>query len=207
MEAALGAGAAIFNAGRYHAAHDAWEDYWLDLESGTEDERFLHGLIQFTAAVHHATNRNWSGATGLAESAVEYLDGLNDTYRDVNIGEIRDYLRTLAADPEVIERHDPPRMRIDGTVIRLEDLDLQATIAAAHVYAEADGYDAALIDRAADLTDPNIEDGGDSVIISLLFDFVRKPNRRDLIYERLGAHVERQEARASDVDGLFESND
>ncbi|MFB6301121.1 MAG: DUF309 domain-containing protein, partial [Halobacteriales archaeon] len=52
MDAHLRAGIAIYNAGGYHAAHDAWEDHWLDLESGTDDERFLHGLIQFTAAVH-----------------------------------------------------------------------------------------------------------------------------------------------------------
>ena len=69
MREHLRAGIAVYNAGEYHAAHDAWEDYWLDLERGTDDERLLHGLIQFTAAVHHAEERNWEGAVGLAESA------------------------------------------------------------------------------------------------------------------------------------------
>jgi predicted metal-dependent hydrolase len=73
MESHLRAGVAVYNAGQYHAAHDAWEDHWLDLEQGTDDEQFLHGLIQFTAAVHHARTRNWSGATGLASSARDYL--------------------------------------------------------------------------------------------------------------------------------------
>jgi len=53
---ALRAGIAIHNAGHYHAAHDAWEDEWLELDDGS-DERLLHGLIQFTAAIHHARNR------------------------------------------------------------------------------------------------------------------------------------------------------
>ena len=73
MEAALRAGVAIYNAGEFHAAHDAWEAEWLGLDDGTDDERLLHGLIQFTAVVHHARERNWSGAVGLAESAGEYL--------------------------------------------------------------------------------------------------------------------------------------
>ncbi|NIS31883.1 MAG: DUF309 domain-containing protein, partial [Actinobacteria bacterium] len=60
MDAHLRAGIAIYNAGGYHAAHDAWEDHWLELEAGTDDERFLHGLIQFTAAVHHAQGANWT---------------------------------------------------------------------------------------------------------------------------------------------------
>jgi hypothetical protein len=76
MEAHLRAGVAIYNAGGYHAAHDAWEDRWLDLEAGTDDERFLHGLIQFTAAVHHGRHGNWAGLQGLAESGAGYLEGL-----------------------------------------------------------------------------------------------------------------------------------
>ncbi len=39
----LRAGAAIYNDGYYHAAHDAWEARWLECEDGTDDERLLHG--------------------------------------------------------------------------------------------------------------------------------------------------------------------
>ncbi len=65
----LRAGVAIYNAGAYRAAHGAWESKWLSLDRGGDDERFLHGLIQFTAAVHHARDGNDSGAVGLARSA------------------------------------------------------------------------------------------------------------------------------------------
>ena len=138
MRPHLQAGVAVYNAGRYHAAHDAWEDHWLDLEAGTEDERFLHGLIQFTAAVHHATNGNWSGATGLAESAGEYLSELPAEYRSVNVADGREYLASLARDPEVIERRQPLALTHEGTAIGPADLDLDATAVGTHDVA-ADG--------------------------------------------------------------------
>jgi len=81
MEAHLRAGIAVFNGGGYHTAHDCWEARWLDLESGTDDERFLHGLIQYTAAVHHASERNWGGATGLADGAVRTRPAFDTTDR------------------------------------------------------------------------------------------------------------------------------
>lgn len=106
MDAALRAGIAVYNADYYHAAHDAWEAEWLDCEAG-DDERFLQGLIQFTAAVHHAANRNWDGAVGLCDSASDYLDGLPTAYRGTNVDDVRAYLVALGSDPERIERASP----------------------------------------------------------------------------------------------------
>jgi predicted metal-dependent hydrolase len=148
MDAHLRAGVAIYNAGGYHAAHDAWEDHWLGLESGTDDELFLHGLIQFTAAVYHARNRNWSGATGLADSACEYLADLSADYRGVNVGDVRSYLHTLARDPEFIERRAPLRLRYEGDVLDLDDLGFEATCVTAAVLAEEEGYDQHTVQRA-----------------------------------------------------------
>jgi hypothetical protein len=207
MEAALAAGVAIYNAGRYHAAHDAWEDHWLDLNSGTDDERFLHGLIQFTAAAHHARGRNWSGATGLAESAGEYLAGLPADYRGVNLAAVRDWLGEFRADPEVIERRTPPALSIDGAALGPADLGFEATARAAEVYAEADGYDAAVVERAADYARADLhEDAASSPFVALLFDFVRQPADRAIVFDRLAEHVERRRARAADVDGLFDGD-
>ncbi|WP_460561576.1 DUF309 domain-containing protein [Halorubrum pallidum] len=81
LDAALAAGAALFNAGYPLAAHDPWEAAWLPLDSGT-DERLFHGLIVAAAATHHATERNWSGAVGCAENAVRYLGGIGDGSED-----------------------------------------------------------------------------------------------------------------------------
>ncbi len=205
MRAHLRAGIAIYNAGRYHAAHDAWEDHWLDLESDTDDERFLHGLIQFTAAVHHATNRNWSGATGLATSGREYLTELPTRYRGVDVAAVRGYLATLATDPEVIERRAPLAVTHEGAVIEPADLDFEATAVAAAVLAEEDGWDEDILEDAAAFARRDLADGQtESPFVTFLFDFLREPADRRIVSQRLSEHVERRRSRAADVEGLFD---
>ncbi|MEF8871959.1 MAG: DUF309 domain-containing protein [Haloarculaceae archaeon] len=205
MDAHLRAGIAIYNAGGYHAAHDAWEDHWLDLESGTDDERFLHGLIQFTAAVFHARNRNWSGATGLAESGRAYLTGLDDEYRGVDVDDVRTYLAALARDPERIERARPPALTHGGKAILPTDLDFESTAVAAEVLADEHGYDEERIERAVDYARADLDGGKtESPFVTLVFDFVREPGQRGIIVQRLGEHVQRRAHRESDVEGLFD---
>ncbi|MFB6155371.1 MAG: DUF309 domain-containing protein [Haloferacaceae archaeon] len=204
MDDAIRAGIAVYNAGLYHAAHDAWEDRWLGLESGTTDERFLHGLIQFTAAVYHARNRNWSGATGLAASAVEYLADLSADYRGVAVADVRAYLRELATDPEVTERRRPPALTYDGRRLSLGDLNFGAAAVAAPVLAEElDRYDEGVVADGVAYAREEL-DGSQSQFIALVMDFVSDADRRDLVYQRLGAHVDRRRQRERDVENLFE---
>jgi hypothetical protein len=208
MDAHLRAGIAVYNAGGYHAAHDAWEDHWLDLASGTDDERFLHGLIQFTAAVHHGSAGNWAGLQGLAGSAGEYLAGLPSPYRGVDLDPVRAYLADLAADPEQFERVDPPDLRHEGRAIGLADLesagDFDAAAVAAGVLArEFDDYEEDVIDSAVAYARDAIEEGTGNRFVALVFDFVAH-ERRDLVYRRLEAHVERRRSREADVEGLFD---
>jgi predicted metal-dependent hydrolase len=205
MDAHLRAGIAIYNDGGYHAAHDAWEAHWLALESGTDDERFLHGLIQFTAAVYHARNGNWSGATGLAESGRDYLAGLGATYRGVDVAAVREYLAALAADPELVERRPPLSLTLDGERIATTDLDFEATAVAAEVLAEEHGYDEAVVEDAVSYARRDLSDGKtESPFVTFLFDFVREADNRDLIAQRLGEHVQRRRSREEDVEGLFD---
>ena len=204
MQPSLRAGIAIYNAGEYHAAHDAWEDHWLDLEEGTEDEQFLHGLIQFTAAIYHARNRNWSGATGLAESAQEYLAGLPETYHGVHIENVRSYLARLACDPAMIERRRPLQITYEGQPLSLDDLDFEETAIAAHVLAEEHGYDEGLIDHVITYAEADLEDDTQNPFVPLVFDFVREPANRPIIAQRMAEHAERRQAKADDVAGLFD---
>jgi len=205
MDPHLRAGLAIYNAGGHHAAHDAWEDHWLGLDSGTDDERFLHGLIQFTAAIYHARGRNWSGATGLAESACEYLAGLPAQYRDVNVGDVRAYLAELGSDPELIERREPLRLTHRGEVLGPTGLGFEATGVASEVLAEEEGYDEATIERAVAFARADLAAGkSESPFVTLLFDFVREPENRGIVFQRLSEHVGRRADREADVEGLFE---
>ncbi|MDG5778174.1 DUF309 domain-containing protein [Haloarculaceae archaeon H-GB2-1] len=204
MDAHLRAGVAIYNTGEYHAAHDAWEDHWLALDSGTDDERLLHGLIQFTAAVHHANERNWSGATGLAASALEYLDGLPSDYRGVSVGVARDYLAALAADPERVERARPPRLTVDGAALTVDDLRFDDAAVAAVVLAEKYGYDEAVLERAAEYGRQDLDDGAaTSPFVTHVLDFCTNAERRPVVYQRLQQRVQRRRSRETDVEGLF----
>lgn len=204
---ALRAGAAVYNVGEHHAAHDAWEDAWLTLESGAADERLLHGLIQFTAAVHHAHHGNWSGATGLAESAVEYLDGLTgEDARGVDVAAVCDWLRAFERDPERIERAPAPSLRIDGEAPEPGLLTLgEVALAAAVVAAEYD-YDESVVADAVRFgredTDPD-----SSREAVFLRDFVADAGHRAVIFDRLTGLVERSRREEEDVAGLFEKRE
>ncbi len=208
METKLRAGMAIYNAGGYHAAHDAWEEHWLDLESGTDDEFLLHGLIQFSAAIYHARNRNWAGATGLATSAGEYLDPLSPQYRQVNLEAVRSYLHRLGTDPELIERGRPLALRHGGERVRLDDLDFEETAVAARVLAEEHSGESEeeLIEDAIRFARQELSKTN-SAIVPLLFDYVREPESRGIIRTRLGEHVDRKRHRRDDVSGLFDQRE
>lgn len=203
MDRPLRAGITLYNAGFYHAAHDAWEPVWLDCPEG-DDERLLHGLIQYTAAVHHARTRNWAGATGLAESARGYLASLPDDYRGVSLVPVRRALAALRDDPEWIERACPPRLVHRGKAVSSSDLDSEECLLVAPILASAGDYDESLIERACEYAREALEAGESSPFLALCVDFVREPDRRELVYRRLADRVSRRRSRERDVEGLFD---
>jgi predicted metal-dependent hydrolase len=46
------AGIDLYNAGEFHAAHDAWEERWMG-EVGQQEKLFLQAMIQSAVAFHH----------------------------------------------------------------------------------------------------------------------------------------------------------
>ena len=46
------AGIDLYNAGEFHAAHDAWEERWMG-EVGAKEKLFLQAMIQSAVAFHH----------------------------------------------------------------------------------------------------------------------------------------------------------
>lgn len=208
LVAHLRAGAAIFNAGAYLAAHDPWEHAWLDLEDGP-DERLLHGLIQVAASTHHARERNWDGVTTLAASAREYLAGL-DGHRGVDLAPIEAWLTALATDPAVIERRAPPAIRIDGVVLMPDGLEFPAASIAAPELAAArgDGETAGLLERAADFGHADLDAGKTaSPFVTLLLDYLDPDRPTGPVLTRLQDHADRRGQREADVAGLFDTDD
>ncbi|WP_435075073.1 DUF309 domain-containing protein [Halorubrum sp. HHNYT27] len=202
VSAAVAAGAALFNEGHVLAAHDPWEAAWLPLDEG-DDERLLHGLIAVAAATHHATERNWSGAAGCAANAVEYLAAVDDAARGVDVPSVLAWCRRLAADPETIERADPPVFLVDGEAPTFADLDFSAALLAAPPLAVAVGHsDEATVEQAAALA--REERGtGRTQFAELIFAFLREPDARPQVAARLADHVERATRKHRDVEGLF----
>lgn len=209
LRARLRAGIAIYNAGEYHAAHDAWEDVWLEIKADPDrwrDERLLHGLIQYTAAIHHGEHGNWAGLRGLAESAGEYLGELPSDYRGVDVAAVRSALAEMATDPEIVERRRPPALTHDGAVLTYEDLDFEAIVTVAAVLAEEhDAYAETVVEAAIEAAGDAVGADRSDAFVGLLFDFVTRPEDREVIYHRLREHVDRRRSRIEDVDGLFES--
>ncbi|UPW02122.1 DUF309 domain-containing protein [Halorussus gelatinilyticus] len=202
----LRAGVAIYNDGEFHAAHDAWEDRWLDLKSGSDDERLLHGLIQFTASVHHAQDANWAGVRGLAESGAGYLADLPEDYRSVNVGAVRDYLRAVAGDPEHVERVAPPELTHEGVALRPEDLRFGACAVVAEVLAEEYGYDEAVVERAVEYARADLDDEkATSQFVTFVMDFARDEANRGIIFQRLEGAVGKRRHEEEDVEGLFDA--
>ena len=62
-ERALREGVALFDAARYHEAHEAFERCWLANEGGDAD--FFKGLIQAAICMHHYADGNIAGARKL----------------------------------------------------------------------------------------------------------------------------------------------
>lgn len=201
IEAALRIGAAIFNTGEFHAAHDAWEHRWLDLEHGSEDERFLHGLIQYTAAVHHAFDGNREGANGLSDSAIRYLRGLPTPYRGVAIEPLRYALSAIGVDHRVVQRRGVIPIILEGEPIAANDLPaVELGLAVKIVGADNQSYPREFLDEAVDRAEST------SKYRTILVDYLENPQRRSIISERLAAHLDRAQSKDDDVAGLFESN-
>lgn len=216
VRANVRAGVALFNDGYYHAAHDPLEAAWLESDRDDVDGRFLQGLVQLTAAVHHARGRNWAGCVGLAESAREYLEDVPDAYGGVDVVLVRRVLGTLASDPEVVERRPMPALAVDGERVTRDRLDFDAVVLAAEALAEERGLDESVVERAAAYAREDREReatvgepaaAGRNQAAKLerfLVDFATADDDYEVVYSRLRDHVDRRDHRASDVDGLFD---
>lgn len=202
FDAALLAGAALFEAGEYHAAHDPWEARWLGAEGAERD--LLQGLIQATAAVFHAREGNAEGARGLAEGASGYLEAAagSEPADRVALGPLQTYLNALAAEP-ALER-EPPTLRVDGGPVRFEELRFEAVALAAEAIAEEHGLDQDLVERAVDYGRADLERGVASSPFVTLLVTVASGDGRAIALERLAGHVSRRKSREEDVEGLFE---
>ena len=115
------AGIDLYNAGEFHAAHDAWEERWRD-DCGPREKLFLQALIQSAVVFHHIEIGRRGAARRMYGMALEKFERLG-AERFMSL-DITDYLAQLArslswlasgGDPrDAVQPEDfaPPRIRL-----------------------------------------------------------------------------------------------
>ncbi len=115
------AGIELYNAGEFHAAHDAWEERWRD-DCGPREKLFLQALIQSAVVFHHIEIGRRGAARRMYGMALEKFERLG-AERFMSL-DVSDYLAQLARslswlvaaeDPrEALQPADlaPPRLRL-----------------------------------------------------------------------------------------------
>src|SRR5260370_41641010 len=72
------AGIDLYNAGEFHAAHDAWEERWMG-PVGPDEKLFLQAMIQSAVAFHHLQIGRPGAARQMYLRAKEKFARLNRT--------------------------------------------------------------------------------------------------------------------------------
>jgi predicted metal-dependent hydrolase len=113
-------GIELYNAGEFHAAHDAWEDRWRD-EAGPREKLFLQALIQSAVAFHHLEIGRPGAARRMYQMAKEKFARLGaSSFMSLDLADYQAQLdRALAwllevPDPRTIEPPvvEPPTIRL-----------------------------------------------------------------------------------------------
>jgi uncharacterized protein len=114
------AGIDLYNAGEFHAAHDAWEDRWRD-EAGPREKLFLQAMIQSAVVFHHLEIGRPGAARRMYQMASEKFARLG--VRQFMSLDLEDYQAQLAralawlleaSDPRTVEPPQvaPPQIRL-----------------------------------------------------------------------------------------------
>lgn len=103
------AGIDLYNAGEYHAAHDAWEERWMG-PVDPQEKLFLQAMIQSAVAFHHLQIGRPGAARRMYLMAKEKFERLNaPLYMSLDLNDYQRQLDsalewlTSVADPREIE--------------------------------------------------------------------------------------------------------
>ena len=100
------AGIDLYNAGEFHAAHDAWEERWRD-DCGPREKLFLQALIQSAVVFHHVEIGRRGAARRMYRMALEKFERLGAA-RFMSL-DISDYLAQLTRAVAWLAEAEDPR--------------------------------------------------------------------------------------------------
>ena len=117
------AGIDLYNAGEFHAAHDAWEERWMG-EVGPKEKLFLQAMIQSAVAFHHLDIGRPGAARQMYLRAKEKFSRLGvSVYMSLDLEEYQAQLdRALSwllnGDPRELPQPQitPPKIRLLATI-------------------------------------------------------------------------------------------
>ena len=118
------AGIDLYNAGEFHAAHDAWEERWMG-EVGPKEKLFLQAMIQSAVAFHHLDIGRPGAARQMYLRAKEKFARLGvSVFMSLDLDEYQAQLDSAlswllsAADPRELPMPEivPPKIRLLATV-------------------------------------------------------------------------------------------
>ena len=108
---AWAAGAALFNAGEYWEAHEAWEPLWL--RSVGQGRRLLAGAILLAAALHKAHKmKNPRGGRRNYDKALAHLEHLPERYEGIDVRRLEAEVAQALENPEL--RPQLPLGKVQG---------------------------------------------------------------------------------------------
>ena len=114
------AGIDLYNAGEFHAAHDAWEERWMG-EVGAQEKLFLQAMIQSAVAFHHLEIGRPGAARQMYTRAKEKFARLGtNVFMSLDLEDYQAQLDTALSwlltvpDPRELTQPDlpPPRIRL-----------------------------------------------------------------------------------------------
>jgi hypothetical protein len=114
------AGIDLYNAGEFHAAHDAWEERWMG-EVGPQEKLFLQAMIQSAVAFHHLEIGRPGAARRMHQMAKEKFARLGaKIFMSLDLEDYQEQLDDalswllLAADPRDLTPPEikPPTIRL-----------------------------------------------------------------------------------------------
>lgn len=114
------AGIDLYNAGEFHAAHDAWEERWMG-EVSAGEKLFLQAMIQSAVAFHHLEIGRPGAARQMYQRAKEKFARLgSDVYMSLDLVNYQAQLDAAlswlltASDPRelVAPEFEPPKIRL-----------------------------------------------------------------------------------------------
>jgi len=114
------AGIDLYNAGEFHAAHDAWEERWMG-EVGPQEKLFLQAMIQSAVAFHHLDIGRPGAARQMYLRAKEKFARLGrDVFMSLDLGDYQSQLDSALSwllsvpDPRelAVPEINPPKIRL-----------------------------------------------------------------------------------------------